>query len=89
VEIRRMTMALTEALIDEARAAGLRPRVAARPEERTGIVMLPREDPARDIRHLAEARIVADYRPGHVRLSPYFYNIPDDNRAAIERLTRD
>ena len=38
---------------------------------------------------LAQAGIVADHRPGHVRLSPYFYNVPDDHRAAIERLTRD
>jgi hypothetical protein len=36
---------------------------------------------------LAEAGFVADARPGHVRLSPYFYNAPDDYRAALERLT--
>jgi selenocysteine lyase/cysteine desulfurase len=86
-EIRRRTMALAEDLIAGARAAGLRPRVAATPEERTAIVMLPRADPAADVRRLAEAGIVADSRPGHVRLSPYFYNVPDDHRAAIERLT--
>ena len=34
----------------------------------------------------AGAGIVADSRPGHVRISPYFYNVPDDHRAAIERL---
>jgi hypothetical protein len=52
-------------------------------------VMLASDDPARDVRRLAEASIVADHRPGHVRLSPYFYNVADDHRAAIERLTRD
>jgi kynureninase len=88
-EIRRRTMALTEDLIDQARAAGLAPRVAARTEERSGIVMLPRANPAGDVRRLAEAGIVTDTRPGHVRVSPYFYNVPDDHRAAIERLTRD
>jgi len=88
-EIRRRTMALAEDLIEGARAAGLRPKVAAAPEDRTAIVMLPSADPAGAVRRLAEAGIVADSRPGHVRISPYFYNVPDDHRAAIERLTRD
>jgi kynureninase len=87
--IRCRTMALAEDLIEAARAAGLRPRVAAAPEDRTAIVMLPSADPPRAVRRLADAGIVADSRPGHVRLSPYFYNVPDDHRAAIERLTRD
>jgi selenocysteine lyase/cysteine desulfurase len=89
VEIRRQTAALAEDLIERARAAGLRPKVAARPEERTAIVMLPRPDPAGDVRRLAHAGIITDSRPGHVRVSPYFYNVPDDHRAAIECLTRD
>jgi selenocysteine lyase/cysteine desulfurase len=87
-EIRRRTMALAEDLIELARAAGLRPRVAPTAEERTAIVMLPSADPAAAVRRLAEAGIVADSRPGHVRISPYFYNVPDDHRAAIECLTR-
>jgi kynureninase len=88
-EIRQRTMALTEDLIEQAGAAGLRPKVAASPAERTGIVMLPSADPTSDVRRLAQAGIVTDARPGHVRISPYFYNIMDDHRAAIERLTRD
>jgi len=88
-EIRRRTMALAEDLIAVARAAGLRPKVAADPAARTGIVMLPSDDPPATVRRLAEARIVTDARPGHVRVSPYFYNVADDHRAAIERLTRD
>ncbi|MBA2628393.1 MAG: aminotransferase class V-fold PLP-dependent enzyme [Gemmatimonadales bacterium] len=88
-EIRRATMDLTEDLIETARAAGLRPKVAPTPEERTAIVMLPSADPHRDVRRLADANIVTDARPGHVRVSPYFYNVRDDHRAAIERLTRD
>jgi kynureninase len=88
-EIRRRTMALAEDLIEGARAAGLRPKVAASPDDRTAIVMLPSTDPPAAVRRLAEAGIVTDSRPGHVRISPYFYNVPDDHRAAIERLTRD
>ena len=86
-EIRRRTMALAEDLIEAARAAGLRPKVAEAAEDRTAIVMLPSADPPAAVRRLAEAGIVTDSRPGHVRISPYFYNVPDDHRAAIERLT--
>jgi len=85
-EIRRRTMALADDLIERARAAGLRPHVAAAPEARSAIVMLPSDDPPAAVRRLAEAGIVTDSRPGYVRVSPYFYNVPDDHRAAIERL---
>lgn len=88
-EIRRRTTELVEDLIDRAMAAGLQPRVAADPAARTGLVMLPSADPAAAVRRLAEAGFVVDARPGHVRISPYFYNLVDDHRAAIERLTRD
>jgi hypothetical protein len=63
--------------------------VAADPNVRSAIVTLPSDDPPRDVRRLAAARIVTDARPGHVRISPYFYNVADDGRAAIECLTRD
>lgn len=85
-EARRATMALTEDLIERARGAGLAPRVAAAREARSGIVMLPSADPARDVRRLAEARIIVDARPGHVRVSPYFYNVPDDHLELVELL---
>ncbi|HEX4574423.1 MAG TPA: aminotransferase class V-fold PLP-dependent enzyme, partial [Gemmatimonadales bacterium] len=84
--IRAVTAALTEDLIAQARARGLRPKVAARPEDRSAIVMLPAADPAAAVRHLAAAGIVADARPGHVRLSPFFYNVQDDHVTALERL---
>src|SRR5256714_145441 len=84
--IREVTAALTEDLIARARAMGLRPKVAARAEDRSAIVMLPADDPADRVRHLASAGIVADARPGHVRLSPFFYNLQDDYFAALERL---
>jgi kynureninase len=64
----------------------LRPRVASDSERRAAIVMIPHSDPTQQVRRLAEANIIADARPGHVRLSPFFYNIKDDNVAAIEIL---
>lgn len=87
-EVRRRTSALTEDLIEQARAAGLRPKVAPGAAERSAIVMLPSADPHADVARLARAGFVTDARPGHVRVSPYFYNLPDDHRAMIEQLTR-
>src|SRR5881296_945720 len=84
--IRAVTGALAEDLIARARERGFQPKVAAHPQQRSGIVMLPAADPAAKVRALAEAGIVADARPGHVRLSPFFYNVQDDHVAALERL---
>ncbi len=84
--IREVTRELTEDLIGRARDAGLTPRVAASPRERSAIVMIPSDDPAAGVARLAEADIVADARPGHVRLSPFFYNLSDDNAKPIEVL---
>jgi len=84
--IRQVTAALTEDLIARARAAGFAPKVAADAAARSAIVMLPMSDPAAAVRHLAEGGVVADARPGHVRLSPFFYNVQDDHVTALERL---
>src|SRR6266702_2663597 len=84
--IRAVAAALTEDLIARAGEYGFRPKVGAHPEQRSAIVMLPAADPAAKVRLLAEAGIVADARPGHVRLSPFFYNVQDDHVAALERL---
>ena len=84
--IRRVTAALTEDLIARARAAGFQPTVAADPATRSAIVMVPVPDPAAAVRHLAAGGIIADARPGHVRLSPFFYNVQEDHVRAAERL---
>lgn len=85
--VRRRTSELTEDLIEIARARGLRPKVAPFAAERSAIVMLPSGDPHGDVARLARAGFVTDARPGHVRVSPYFYNVRDDHRALIEHLT--
>jgi selenocysteine lyase/cysteine desulfurase len=85
-EIRAVTRELADDLIARSRAAGFEPRVAADPAARSAIVTLPHNNPQAAVRRLAEARIVADARPGHVRLSPFFYNLVDDNAAAIDTL---
>ncbi|NIM48860.1 MAG: aminotransferase class V-fold PLP-dependent enzyme [Gemmatimonadales bacterium] len=84
--IREIVRELTEDLITRALGAGLHPKVAADPSQRSAIVMIPDDNPAGSVRRLADASIVADARPGHVRLSPFFYNLSDDHAAAIEVL---
>jgi kynureninase len=84
--IREVTAALTEDLIATVRAAGFTPNVAAEPDQRSAIVMIPMPDPAAAVRHLAAGGVIVDSRPGHVRLSPFFYNVQDDYVRATERL---
>ena len=84
--IRQTAAALTEDLIATLRAAGFKPKVAAEPDRRSAIVMIPMPDPAAAVRHLAAGGIIADSRPGHVRFSPFFYNVQDDHVRATERL---
>ncbi len=84
--IRAATSALVEDLVAEARGRGLAVKVAADAANRSAIVMLPRIDPRADVARLAEAGFIVDSRPGHVRVSPYFYNVADDHRALLEVL---
>jgi len=85
--IRNITRSLTNDLIERANAAGLNPKVAGDPDGRVAIVMIPAQDPHASVAHLAAENIIVDARPGHVRLSPYFYNIEDDHVAAISILS--
>jgi selenocysteine lyase/cysteine desulfurase len=84
--IRRICSELTEDLIARARDLGLKPKAAGTPADRAAIVMIPAHDPAAAVRSLADQGIIADARPGHVRLSPFFYNVQEDHVRALERL---
>lgn len=85
-KIRERDSALTEDLISRAKAAGYKIRGAANPEQRTAIVMLEFDDPGAIVGKLAERNIIVDYRPGTVRISPYFYNTVAENQAVIEAI---
>jgi selenocysteine lyase/cysteine desulfurase len=85
--IHQITRGLTRDLIELALDMGLAPKVAPDGQQ-SGIVMLPRPDAAADVRRLAAAGFVVDARPGHLRVSPYFYNLPGDHRALLEHLVR-
>ncbi len=77
---------LTAHLIDAAQAADLRLSVAADPARRSAIVMVRHDDPGAAVRHLAREGIIVDYRPGHVRVSPHFYNTEDEVERCVEIL---
>ena len=82
--IRARTAELDVDLIRRLRAAGLEPRIPADPARHAGIVMLPVENPPAVVTGLKERGIIIDYRPGALRLSPYFYNTEAENQALVD-----
>lgn len=68
---------LTEHLVAGCLEAGLSLRLAE-PEHRSAIVMVRHDDPAGAVARLAGLGIIVDHRPGHVRISPHFYNTEDE-----------
>lgn len=83
-QIRRRQIDLLSIVVEEARRRGLRPRLPARMEDLAGIVTIPREDPRAVVAALGQRGIIVDSRPGLLRLSPYFYNTPEE----CERVTQ-
>lgn len=90
--IRRRQVELVDTVVNEARRRGLHPRTPARAEGLAGIVTIPRRDPKAVVAALAQRGIIVDFRPGLVRLSPYFYNTLEECRrvvTAIAELEKD
>ncbi len=85
-QIRRRQVELVSIIIEEARRRGLRPRVPGRGEDLAGIVTIPRADPAAVVKALAQRNIIVDFRPGIVRLSPYFYNTPEECERVVSTI---
>jgi len=86
--LRARQVELTTALVEALRGAGLAPRLVGPVEAHAGIITVPVPDPSRAVAALAEERIIVDYRPGVVRLSPYFYNTLGDIERAVAALRR-
>ena len=84
--IARNTM-LTDHLIAGAEAAGMRLTLADT-DHRTFIVMIQHDDPSGAVKHLAANDIIVDHRPGHIRVSPHFYNTTEEIDLCVETLTR-
>ncbi|HVH32381.1 MAG TPA: hypothetical protein VNA31_12080, partial [bacterium] len=79
---------LVSLLVDEARRRGLQPRVPRRVEDLAGILTIPRTDPAGVVQALAQRNIIIDFRPGIVRLSPYFYNTAEDCERVVAAIAQ-
>lgn len=86
--IRARELELVTDLLNRAHDAGLKLKLPANLAEHGGILMFPAADPAAVVRALAEQQIIVDYRPGHVRVSPYFYNTQDEHQRVVEQLAR-
>ncbi|MDE3003142.1 MAG: aminotransferase class V-fold PLP-dependent enzyme [Gemmatimonadota bacterium] len=76
---------LTDHLIDTAEDAGMS-LTLAEPANRTFILMIQHDDPPGAVKHLASHGIIVDYRPGHVRVSPHFYNTTEELDRCIDVL---
>lgn len=86
--IRERNQYLTELLIERAQAAGFKIRGAQHREQRSAIVMIAIENPSDAVAHLADRGIIVDYRPGHVRVSPHFYNLESELDMVVDELAR-
>ena len=84
--VRARQLELTADLVGRAREAGLLPRVPDELAAHAGIVTIPRRDPPAVVRGLRESGVIVDSRPGVVRVSPYFFNTPEDHQHAVDAL---
>lgn len=82
--LRARQLDLAADLVGRAREAGLRPRVPEDLTAHAGIVTIPRRDPPAVVQELREAGVIVDARPGIVRVSPFFFNTPEDHQRAVE-----
>jgi kynureninase len=80
--------ALTRRLEEGLAAEGFGLRQASDPKSRTAIVMVRHPRPAEAVSALAAQGIIVDHRPGHVRVSPHFYNTDEEIDRLVEALAR-
>lgn len=72
--ITRRNRDLTELLVKGCRERGYALTLPGHRDQRSAIVMIRHKDPAGAVGFLASRGIIVDHRPGHVRVSPHFYN---------------
>jgi kynureninase len=78
--------ALTEDVVTLAREAGFELKIAEDPARRSGIILIRSDDAPAAVQRLADKNIIVDHRAGYVRVSPHFYNTPEENRKFIAAL---
>lgn len=87
--LRRATEELVRDLIERAKDAKFEIGTPDEPDERSGIVVLRMEDPAKATKVLANEKIIVDHRPGKLRVSPYFYNTAEENARLVDALVKN
>ncbi|HEY7354837.1 MAG TPA: aminotransferase class V-fold PLP-dependent enzyme [Ktedonobacterales bacterium] len=86
--IHERTRALTNDLIERVQAKGWPLRSPEKEDQRSAIVMLALDRPDEIVEQLVARRFIVDYRPGLVRVSPYFYNTVAENEAIVEEISQ-
>jgi kynureninase len=86
--IRARNGALTEHLLGLLANAGMRVRGARAPAQRSALVMVAHDNPADAVARLTAEHVIVDYRPGYVRVSPHFYNTPEELEHFVSVLAR-
>ncbi len=84
--IRKRTTELVTDYAERVTDAGLELRTPTDPAARAGIVMVRMDHPEKAVQALAAQNVIVDFRHDRLRVSPYFYNTPDDNAAVVEVL---
>ncbi|MEO2006889.1 MAG: hypothetical protein ABGY41_22650 [Candidatus Poribacteria bacterium] len=78
---------LTAHVVTRALESGFELTTAPDPDDRSAIVMIRNADPPAAVARLAEQGVIVDHRPGHVRVSPHFYNTTDEIDRCIDALS--
>lgn len=84
--IRARTCELTSVLVKSLKDDGFQLRTPSDQARHASITMIEVEDPAEVVTRLAERNIIVDFRPGAVRVSPYFYNTLEDIAAFVSAM---
>jgi kynureninase len=88
-QIRQRSIELTELIIREADARGIEVRSPRNPAERSGMVCLEFPGSEAATHRLGQAHVIVDWRPHcGIRVSPHFYNRPEEIGVFFRELDR-
>jgi len=84
--ITRRNRELTELLVRGCEGLGFALTLPRDPAQRSAIIMVRHPDAPGAVAHLAREGIIVDHRPGHVRVSPHFYNLEEEIEVFLKAL---
>ena len=86
--VRERHMLLSQQLVDGAKSQGWTVRSPSDAHERTAIVTLEHPEPQKAVDALRAQGVIADSRPGLIRLSPHYFNTSAEMSRALELLAQ-